>query len=958
MRKPLMSLLLLIGTLGAQSADIPELGMSPPAGNWTLRGGSLARTGYCASTPGMNEPLIRAWEAVVGGEIDQEPVVWGDRVFLSVTTGPEVRRLVVLSRSSGKEAMKGVDYRGATHRLDPTVWGEHVVVRASPTEFELLRHSSRLTRRMKKEVEGKLLSTLVHGNDLFVLTTKQVSCWDLKRRRVIWEESGTFRGSLTLRGDHLYILAYQSDGMLVLRLHSTDTGTLACEEEVGHHGGAKAPVMSESTIVATSNRVFIHYPRPILTDQMTRANCGILKRSPRRSGPPSLKFVGAVDAVSLMHGEVEACGFLKTPRLGFMVFTKDVADDRALELAGAGHHEEFLASPVPPSHAGSVIYVGGRSYDKETGTIYWEGPDNLLFRAVPAKECLLLVTGKNRLECWRRESTSEGVRTTELSADIIAKIPESRTVIRDGQVLSGKVSYDAKKKILKQGRRTFQISDIALILDGQNRPVLSTGSESLVWGLTQVSRNEYANACLKFVGDARRAGDLDLAEDLLATARDYGAQEKEAAVVERRLEAARKRPAPKKDALLERVKEKVEAALEARAAPFWSAMQALEEGQSSEQAALLGALLERDPQHEQALEFVKSMVPDQFQDHVTKDPMGAWELAAALKEVKINFVKPPTPDQADLTFAERQLGSSRITWRNDLDALETDQLLILTSVKDPGHLARCLSLGELVCDTLEELFASGTNKRDSRYPLELHLSESMEEYKRESSKRMRGFPPVNPAGLEWTAGHYNPRMNLSRIYLPKQKDAFESVMATYAHELTHHWIAERCPLFTTSERSKRNIGTFGFFLVEGIATFIEEAQFDLENRTCNLFNPKARAIDSVAQAPILLPWDKVYAFRQIDFAGLKKKPEIPVTLRWRLGVAKQLSQTNLFYEQAAATCHFLYHAEDGKYRDKLIELIRLHYTGKTKPDSVQRVVGMSPEKLGAAVKNWRVSLMR
>ena len=60
----------------------------------------------------------------------------------------------------------------------------------------------------------------------------------------------------------------------------------------------------------------------------------------------------------------------------------------------------------------------------------------------------------------------------------------------------------------------------------------------------------------------------------------------------------------------------------------------------------------------------------------------------------------------------------------------------------------------------------------------------------------------------------------------------------------------------------------------------------------------------------------------------------------------------LFYEQAAATCHFLYNADSGKQRGALLEFVRSYYTADEKGMNVANRLGMTPEELGAAVVQY------
>src|SRR5439155_22748262 len=143
----------------------------------------------------------------------------------------------------------------------------------------------------------------------------------------------------------------------------------------------------------------------------------------------------------------------------------------------------------------------------------------------------------------------------------------------------------------------------------------------------------------------------------------------------------------------------------------------------------------------------------------------------------------------------KQLGSALHFWRDDLVALESGPLLVLSPVKRPGRIAQCLAAGRAVCDALEALFSGGKVKRDLRYPLTHHLFESKEEYLRESTKHAGRAREAAMRALDYTAGHYDSQDEVSRMYLPSDPGEFDRILPTYAHALTHHWVDERCTLF-------------------------------------------------------------------------------------------------------------------------------------------------------------------
>ncbi len=63
-----------------------------------------------------------------------------------------------------------------------------------------------------------------------------------------------------------------------------------------------------------------------------------------------------------------------------------------------------------------------------------------------------------------------------------------------------------------------------------------------------------------------------------------------------------------------------------------------------------------------------------------------------------------------------------------------------------------------------------------------------------------------------------------------------------------------------------------------------------------------------------------------------------------------MSKPNLFYAQSGAACHYLFHAENGKYRQKLLDYVGLHYRAKGKKElDVEEVFGINELELGKRI---------
>ena len=77
------------------------------------------------------------------------------------------------------------------------------------------------------------------------------------------------------------------------------------------------------------------------------------------------------------------------------------------------------------------------------------------------------------------------------------------------------------------------------------------------------------------------------------------------------------------------------------------------------------------------------------------------------------------------------------------------------------------------------------------------------------------------------------------------------------------------------------------------------------------------------------------------------------TVKKTWGIRPQpINQIRLFYEQSAATCHFLYWGEGGKYRDQLLDYVTVYYTGQEGKTGVESHFGLTPQELGEKVEAY------
>jgi len=295
-----------------------------------------------------------------------------------------------------------------------------------------------------------------------------------------------------------------------------------------------------------------------------------------------------------------------------------------------------------------------------------------------------------------------------------------------------------------------------------------------------------------------------------------------------------------------------------------------------------------------------------------------------------------------------ELRRARQLWRKDLYEIRAGPIRLITPVLDTRVAGRCLAHARLACSVLADLLAAGKEERPESDALTVFLYASRDEYLTVSGtgRDMRGVGGF----LEHTSGHYASDEGISRFYWSDRPEEERRLASVAVHELTHHWIDRLCPGIGEIGANRGPL-TPGFWIVEGIATFMEEGLYDVERRRWEPFHPRLRSLDVVralAEKNALLPWSRVYTMSQAMF-GLLTAEDGPTLVRdWAMGEQK-ISVRRVFYEQAAATCHYLYHAEKGKYRRALLDCLRGHYTVDTKKFDIAALVGMTTNELGARV---------
>lgn len=477
-------------------------------------------------------------------------------------------------------------------------------------------------------------------------------------------------------------------------------------------------------------------------------------------------------------------------------------------------------------------------------------------------------------------------------------------------------------------------------------------------------RDDLRSRTAPLVDDALAAADWELAGDLLARCRELEIDEAWASKREKDLTAKAKDQKAKADAAkAERTRAAAEAAAGAaldqlhRSLAAWTTRPPLDHRQA------LRFLLARSAGHPGAVADVRALLPKDLQP---PEPFLAtdWlDFLDATATTKVTFLDARLAEFADdkldpvVAQSKQQLLEWRAKWRQDLQALQSDRLLLFSPISSPGSLAKSLATGELVCDLLEGMFAGMPKVRSDPRPMLVFIYPDQKEYLAESKK-------IGVEDVEWTAGYYSDSLNelvaKSRLFVPADDTGFATVLPTLAHELTHQWLMDRCQAFTPDPVASR-VGAKAFWIVEGFASLVEQFDFDFARRQTRLGTGNLERADLVASAKDkqLLDWDWLTGCKRIDYARLSaSQREIDVPSSVHLGQRFKTRGISLFYAQAAMLTRYLYDTEDGRHRGKLLEFVAAYYTGKTDQLDFAKAFGVTAKELGPKVVEYSRALVR
>ena len=930
-------------------------GAVAPADTWYTRGGSASRSGATATLPVEGE-LAPAWTYTARGTIDSEPLVWNQGVFVSSRDAEKGRAWIEWLDLDTGERIDREDTR-TDRSLEPSVWRNRLVLRSGPKKLSFYRLArGKLSKINDYRAKGKLSAPLLFENQAFVIEGGALVALKSGRSKADWRREGTYIGRPSLRGEWVYALEAERSGKVHLVQVDRADGSerrrrLAAVYPHGLRSFGRQPLVQ-----VFEGLVFLHYPAPVPSSSGPSFACGYLLGA---SGSPAL--IGGVAPV--IRAADKILGFFLGEKPGLMHLELHSGGRQGLLLSDPEERPGLFRDIVAPTlAAGKVAYFATMAIDVEEHEVLWTRKGEALFPLVPARDTVLVVDGAKTLSALRSRDLMREEPIVLAGPTPAGRVDVDALVLRNGEVSEGAFAVDWKARTLLEGEQSIPFSDVLLLLDQGGRPLVVSAGAGLGDAVRALGMSRAAPAYAAIAKEGVTTRDVAFLGRIAAKARAMGSEDEALQNVEKRIVVWSRKPPKNIDreavAALEEREREVDRRL---ATTAFELLEKLDDDAPERlRLLLLRATLRDAPDHAGAMEavwrrveeaggdgeVVRGLLAADREDPAAKRAQGWIEYLLVADARPTSLFSPPTK-KTGLSTDERALGRATTRWRPDLIGVRSDELRIFTPLADPGILAQCLATGHLVTDQLDAMFAGAVV--DVRPPMTLYLYESKQEYQSQSASRGEG----EEGETKYRAGHYSPMDNLQHVYMPEAKDARERVLRTYAHELTHNWAQMRCPLYGAGEAidaGKRGANRRGYWIVEGFARFVQEFRYDFEAGVADPLNPRARSLDAVVHARTLHKWDALFRLSSKSFHRLSHEPRHQVRLRWRLGRNVSLSDANLFYDQAAATVHFLYHGERGTYRDELLAYLKAYYTGDEAGLDVQEAFGLSPDELGERVR--------
>jgi len=921
-----------------------------PKGRWTAEGGDPAHSGVSSREP-LRAPIEVAWSVDVGGVIESEPLVWDGQVLVAAQVAKQTRELRIFDLVTGAEIARPTSVRAAVE-LEPSIGSGSIAYRSAADEITSARLLRGALRTMWKCEASKVGPPLATHDAVYVAGASGLSRRALARDVEAWRVDGVLTGAPAIDGGDVLAVELRRNVAYLVRVDCA-TGTKRSASLLGPLRGEPS---ADFRVSSFSKCAFVQLGATLDTADPERdiRMLGLKHESWSDSTLEVIPWSAALRHRPVPYRDRWLAEL--TDGAGVAVLASMLDDDSGefMQLASATTHPELVDRTTPPTIMGSQAIVGATAIDLESRSIVWRAPVAPTERGVAADGAVLFVDGGRRLVAVRTKAARVDVAVT---AEADAAMP-GVIALRSGEVEWGdfRVQRDAAR-IVRAGADTsagWPMSQVLLLADGDG--LIYCGVEPLR-GVAAVARAERGRELLELAGDAKSAGDIDLLERWIDEALEAGVSEYDVAKLEQYAANARKsrnRPSVKAELVAQTLARRAE--LERRDAQVtWRFAQALLGEQRDRYfVELARRTLEVDPSHEAAREAVRRLVPLDLRPSGEFDPFDALDLISAIRRTPIR-VSSPAETGAARNAAQEELEKRRESWRQDLLAIESRDLIVVTPVRTLGALAQLLAYGEMTCAALDELYGVQPDAVE-RAPLLVELYESRREY----VDAVRRAHAEGARDLEQTRGHYDLLANVSRFYMDESDADRAEVLETTAHELTHHWLRARSPSWPCRDVTPLDVRSPGLWVVEGMACLVGGFDFDRVGGSWSPGGERSERLDLVAHGTdsTLMPWETFFthSYQSHDRWKLERVVEIPVSLQ--LGVLARPTAIDLFYAQSEATAHYLFTADGGALRPTLFEFLADYYSGRSDKLDLPARLGVSAAELGRRISEHCKSVLR
>ncbi len=938
-----MLVLLSLVTL-VQGPSLPERFLAP-VDAWVTAGGGLSRSGAARATA-VRAPIEVAWSLEFGGAIEGEPRVWDGAVYVSVRKAAEQRELHVVDLSSGRALVRPLAVRTPLP-LEPALWDGAVVYRSTRDEITAVRARAGVLRPLWTQRAPGCGAPLATASGVYITSREGLFKHALVRPTSTWSAEGAYVGGPALGVDELFVLEEDSGVRFVRRVNPSSG---ARRERAALGPVRRVQSNTAPQLALFPGECFVQLEAPLDTTNtkfdITVMGLGYASWFEDRVQPLSwspmllrLPAWGAGEWVGTLRDDGDA------PVLARLRSSSADGSVDFVRLANAQTHRALVEAAAPASVAGSLFFVGSVAIDLNTQSIAWRAPVESTERAVPTLESVLFVDGASRLVAIRTKGASSD-RPVEPQRDLLTP---GALVLRSGKLERGDFRFELAQREFSRGaaasRSLWLFDDVALLTD---RDWVIQGGAAPLRGIELVARAEFAQALLELANQARSSGDEALLSQLIEEAAQAGADEAALARLEQyRDNAAKSSNKPtRKPQIVEQIQAQ-HAQLESQRAQvywrFWGALLGPTRAQLSRE--LLRRTLLSDPQHAAAREHVLQLIPRALRPVGAFDALDALELADIAERTSLR-VRSAAAEGEPRGRDEELIAARAKDWRADLLSISSANVQILTPQRGLGGLARCLAHGELVCAALESLFGARGAGAEPAPPLLIELYESREAYLAASERALAG----GLRSTEHTRGHYDPSANVSRFFLDARGAVDDELLGVAAHELTHHWLRARSPRWSFRPATRRDVDAPGYWLVEGFACLVQEFGFDQAARSWAPGGRDSINLDLVAHASSggLIPWERFFGLSYANFDSFKVEGTVAMSLK--LGALARPSAADLFYAQAEATAHYLFTAQGGALRPKLLEALESYYAGRYDAPALPALLDVEASELGARIQ--------